>query len=98
MFFYIFGIFVNDDLQYLKELIFVVDYFVIGVGVIVDYDISNKDKVFEGSLLFFWVDYFRGGGFVEVQVVVNNMMVEMMDCYGIFFYKIQFFFCLQVIW
>ena len=91
MSFHILEIFLNDDFQHLKEPTSVVEYFVIGAGAIVDYDTSNKDKVPDGSSLFFWADYFRGGGFAVVKVAVNNMTVEMMDCYGTSLYKTKLY-------
>ena len=75
--------------QHLKETNSPVDYFVIGAGDIVSKDTRNKDKVPEGSSLFFWADYFRGGGFAVVKAAVNNMTVEMMDCYGTSLYTTQ---------
>ena len=73
--------------QHLKEPNSPVDYFVIGAGDIVSKDTSNKDKVPEGSSLFFWADYFKFGGFSVVHVAVNNMTVEMMDSFGTSLYK-----------
>ena len=75
--------------QHLKEPNSPVDYFVIGAGDIVSKDTSNKDKVPEGSSLFFWADYFKFGGFAVVHVAVNNMTLEMMDSFGTSLYKTQ---------
>ena len=91
MSFHVLGIFLNDDLQHLKEPNSAVEYFVIGAGAIVDHNTSNKDKVPEGSSLFFWADYFKGGGFAAVHVAVNYMKVELMDCYGTSLYKTQLY-------
>lgn len=75
--------------QHLKEPNSSVNYFVIGAGDIVSKDTSNKDKVPEGSSLFFWADYFKFGGFAVVHIAMNNMTVEMMDSYGTSLYKTQ---------
>lgn len=67
---------------------FLVNYFVIGVGVKIDNNISYSNKVFKDSLLFFWVDFSKVGGFVVVYMVVDSIILEMLDFYGFFVYKV----------
>lgn len=75
----------------MKESNFSVEYFVIGASAKIENNTHNKNKVPKGSSLFFWADYFKGGGFAAVRVAVDNMTVEMMDSFETSLYRTQLY-------
>ncbi|RMX57287.1 hypothetical protein pdam_00012859, partial [Pocillopora damicornis] len=72
---------------HLKEQNSSVEYFVIGAGDFLWKSTPNKDKVPQGSSLFFWAEYLRLGGFAVVRASVEKLTVEFVDSFQSSLYK-----------